>query len=82
MLPKHEHWLPAFLVKLFEQYQWPFVESQTSLLITVYNIQRILPPVRRDVVFLERNGEHLVTWVVDGDAERLEDLDLRVRGWC
>lgn len=69
MLPKHEHGFPAFFVELLEQNQRPLVQPQTTLLITVDNIQSILPPVCCNVVFLERNGKDFVTRVIDGNAE-------------
>jgi hypothetical protein len=69
VLSEHKHGFPAFLVQLFEQYQRPLVQSQTALLISIDNIQRILPPVGRDVVLLKRNRKDLVAWIVNGNAE-------------
>lgn len=82
VFPEHKHWFPAFFVELLEQNQGSLVQSQASLLIAVHNVQCILPPICRDVIFLKRNRKDLVTRVVNGNAEGLEYFDLRVRGWC
>lgn len=78
VLAQHEHGLSAFLVELLEEDQGSLVETQTALLVAVHNVQRVLPPVGGDVVFLERDGQDLVAGVVDGHAEGFEDLDLGV----
>lgn len=78
MLPQHEHGFPALLVQLLEQNQRPLVEPQAALLVSVHDVQGVLSPVSRDVVFLERDRKNLVARVVDRYAEGLEDFDLGV----
>lgn len=69
VLAKHEHGFPTLLVELLEQDEGSLVQSQTTLLVAVHNVESILPPICGNVVFLECHGQHLVTRVVDGDTE-------------
>jgi len=78
VLAKHEHGLAAVLVELLEEYERLLVEAEAALLVAVHDVQRVLPPVGRDVVLLQRHRQHLVARVVDRHPERLEDLDLWV----
>lgn len=50
MSPQHEHRLPAFLVQLLEEEERLLFQAETPLLVAVYNVQRILPPIVLDVV--------------------------------
>lgn len=79
VLSQHEHGLPPFLVELLEEDERSLVQAETALLVSVHNVQGVLPPIGCDVVFLERHRQDLVAGVVDGHAEGLEYLDLRIR---
>ena len=78
MPSQHKHRLPALTIQLLEQYQRLLLQSETALLVAVHNVQRVLAPVGSDIVLAQRDRQHLVAGVVDGDAERLVDLDLRI----
>ena len=78
VLAQHEHGLAAVLVELLEEDEGLLVEAEAALLVAVHDVQRVLPPVGRDVVLLQRHRQHLVARVVDRHPERLEDLHLRV----
>lgn len=79
VLSQHEHGFSPFLVELLEEDQRPLVQTQTALLVAVDNVECVLAPVCCDVVLLEGHGEDFVAGVVDGHAEGLEYLDLRIR---
>jgi len=76
VLAQHEHGLPPLAIELLEQQQRLLLEAQTALLVAVHNVQRVLAPVVVDLVSLERDGQDLVAWVFDGDAEGFEDFDV------
>lgn len=74
MPPEHEHRLSSFLVQLLEEYQRFLSQAQAAFLITVDDVERVLPPIGVDVVFFERSGEHFLTGVIHADTEGLEYL--------
>ena len=55
MFAQHEHWLPTFAVKLFEQQQRLLLETKTALLIAVYDVEGVLTPIVVDLVPFQRN---------------------------
>ena len=78
MPPKHEHRLSTFAIELFEKHEWLLLETETSLLISVYNVQSILPPIVGDIVALQCDWQDNSARIVDTDTEAFEDLHLRV----
>jgi len=74
MPPEHKHRFPPFLVQLLEQYQRFFSQAETAFLITIDDVERVLPPVGEDVIFLERSREHLFAGVFHTDTEGFEYL--------
>ena len=56
MASQHKHGLPAFQIELLEKLERFLVVSQTPLLVTVHDIQRVLAPGSVDVVFSESGG--------------------------
>lgn len=94
MSPQHEHGLPAFFVELLEQEEWLFLQTKTSLLITMHDIQRVLSPVVMYVIAfkclsiiskIELAGEarthhwkYDFAWIFDRHSKRLEELHLRI----
>ena len=75
MPPQHEHGLATLPIELLEENQRSFVQSQTSFLIAVNNVKRILSPVGVDVVLFQCGRKDSVARILQADAERLEDLD-------
>jgi len=74
MFPEHEHRFPPFAIELLEQHERLLFKSQASLLISMNDIQGVLPPVIVDLVAFERHREDFVARVLDGHPERLENL--------
>ena len=53
MPSQHEHRFPALFVQLLEQQERLLFQPETALLVTVHDVEGILPPVIRDVVAFE-----------------------------
>lgn len=50
---QHEHGFPPFFVELFEKEQRLFFQTETAFLVSVHNVEGVLPPVVVDVVAFE-----------------------------
>lgn len=53
MTTEHEHGFATLTIKLLEQQERFLPEAKTTLLITVDDVERVLPPVVMNIVSLE-----------------------------